>query len=176
MVRGELMNFLAVFAVLWVLAFTGCASAPSAKNFEGRSFSVGQKAAATARAMVGKPYRFKGETPAGFDCSGLVKYSYRSAGLDLPHGTAPLRKVTTSVALRELREGYLVFFDQEGKKYSHVGIYAGDGRFVHAPSSGKTVRIDSLQDAYWKRHFVDARRYNSRKPASSKKSQVSNPE
>ena len=81
--------------------------------------------------MIGKPYRFGGATPAGFDCSGLVQFSYRQAGLALPHNT-------------EARRGDLAFFDEEGKKSSHVGIYLGDGRFVHAPSSGKVVRSDFL--------------------------------
>jgi cell wall-associated NlpC family hydrolase len=83
--------------------------------------------------MIGRPYKYRGDTPEGFDCSGLVRYSYLAAGMDLPHGTGPLSN-------------------------SHVGIYAGDSKFVHAPSSGKKVRMDSLQDGYWKKHFLEARR------------------
>ncbi len=108
--------------------------------------------------MVGKPYKFKGDTPAGFDCSGLVRYSYMTAGLDLPHGTTALRQLSHSISLRDLRSGDLLFFNEEGKKNSHVGIYTGGNWFVHAPSSGRHVRVDNLQDPYWQEHFLEARR------------------
>jgi cell wall-associated NlpC family hydrolase len=135
----------------------GCAS-HVARPAEGYSVATGEKAAATARNMIGRPYKYRGDTPEGFDCSGLVRYSYRAAGMDLPHGTGPLSKISRPVSIRNLQKGDLLFFDQLGKKYSHVGIYAGDSKFVHAPSSGKKVRMDSLQDGYWKKHFLEARR------------------
>jgi cell wall-associated NlpC family hydrolase len=116
------------------------------------------KAVAHAREMIGKPYRYGGDTPAGFDCSGLVRYSYSRAGISLPRATGAQRSLATPIPVRNLRAGDLVFFDQEGKKASHVGLYLGDGRFVHAPSSGGRVRTDSLSADYWKKHFVDARR------------------
>ncbi len=150
---------LSVSILLFLAAiFSGCASAPAAHT-EGYTPSIGEKAAATAKSMVGRPYKFKGDTPEGFDCSGLVRYSYLTAGLDLPHGTAPLRQLTHDIPARDLRKGDLVFFNQLGKKYSHVGIYIGSRRFVHAPSSGKPVRTDSLDDQYWKKHFLGARRF-----------------
>ncbi|HEY6009480.1 MAG TPA: C40 family peptidase, partial [Geobacteraceae bacterium] len=102
---------------------------------------------------------FKGDTPSGFDCSGLVRYSYLTAGMDLPHGTGNLMKITRSVGLGSARKGDLLFFDQSGKKYSHVGIYVGDDAFVHAPSTGGVVRRDSLADPYWKKHYLDTRRF-----------------
>lgn|SRR5574337_755256 len=150
---------LAVSTVLIAIVVFGCVSAPPVRRAEGYTPSMGEKAAATAETMVGRPYKFKGDTPEGFDCSGLVRYSYLSAGLDLPHGTASLRQMTHDIPARELRSGDLIFFSQLGKKYSHVGIYVGSRRFVHAPSSGKFVRIDSLDDAYWKEHFLGARRF-----------------
>jgi cell wall-associated NlpC family hydrolase len=109
--------------------------------------------------MIGRPYKYTGDTPAGFDCSGLVRYSYLTAGMDLPHGTSALRKLTRSVGLRSARKGDLLFFDQSGKKYSHVGIYVGNDQFVHAPSTGGRVRKDSLTDPYWKKHYLDTRRF-----------------
>lgn len=119
---------------------------------------VGSRAADNALAMLGRPYRHSGNTPAGFDCSGLVQYSYSKAGVSLPRETQAQRREGHLVRASELRRGDLVFFDQEGKKSSHVGIYLGQGRFVHAPSTGGRVRTDGLDSAYWRTHFVEARR------------------
>lgn len=137
----------------------GCASSPPARSVEGYSPDAGGKAARTALSMIGRPYKYRGEQPSGFDCSGLVRYSYLSAGMDVPHGTKALRSVTRSVPPGRLREGDLVFFLQRGTPYSHVGIYVGNDRFVHAPSSGKSVRTDDLTSPYWKKHFLEARRF-----------------
>ena len=120
--------------------------------------AVASHAADNALAMVGKPYRRSGNTPAGFDCSGLVQYSYFKAGVSLPRETQAQRREGHVVRASELRRGDLVFFDQEGKKSSHVGIYLGQARFVHAPSTGGRVRTDGLDTAYWRTHFVEARR------------------
>ena len=140
------------------LFLAGCVSAPT-KHVSGYSASVGDKAADTALTMIGRPYKFTGDTPAGFDCSGLVRYSYLTAGMDLPHGTKSLMNITRSVGLRNARKGDLLFFVQEGKKYSHVGIYVGNDQFVHAPSTGGKVRRDSITDPYWKKHYLDTRRF-----------------
>lgn len=129
------------------------------EHIEGYAFSMADKAADTALTMVGKPYKYRGDSPAGFDCSGLVRYSYRAAGMDVPHGTKALRNVSRSISYNEIRKGDLLFFLQEGKKYSHVGIYVNDNLFVHATSTGKTVRIDTLLDPYWEKHFLEARRF-----------------
>ena len=110
--------------------------------------------------MIGKPYRYGGATPAGFDCSGLVFFSYRQAGVALPRQTDHQLRASEPISPRSLRRGDLVFFDQEGKKNSHVGIYLGDGVFVHAPSSGKRVRSDRLDSPYWRKHFSEARRFS----------------
>jgi len=109
--------------------------------------------------MAGKPYRYGGHTPQGFDCSGLVYYSFRRAGMDVPRSTETQRNRTRKVPASRLARGDLLFFNQEGKHSSHVGIYLGGNRFVHAPSSGKRVRVDSLADTYWQNHLVDARRF-----------------
>ena len=149
---------LPVIALLITLMAAACAHAP-ARKIEGYTPAAGEKAAKTAAAQIGRPYKYQGETPAGFDCSGLVRYSYRAAGVDVPHGTRELLKVTSPVPLREARKGDLVFFDQDGKRFSHVGIYLGSGQFVHAPSTGGKVRTDMLNDDYWKKHFLDARSF-----------------
>jgi cell wall-associated NlpC family hydrolase len=108
--------------------------------------------------MVGKPYRYGGSSPAGFDCSGLVQFSYRHAGIALPRSTDQQRSISRAVKLADLRRGDLLFFNQEGKKYGHLGIYLGEGKFIHAPSSGKAVRSDRLDSPYWKKHLSEARR------------------
>jgi NlpC/P60 family protein len=120
------------------------------------------RAADSALSLLNAPYRAGGSRPStGFDCSGLVQYSYRQAGLSLPRTTEQQRRASKPIRLADLRRGDLVFFDQEGKKNSHVGIYVGNGRFVHAPSSGKRVRSDTLNAPYWKKHISEARRISA---------------
>ena|SRR6188508_1425323 len=140
-----------------VLAFSGCASTPPSAS-SGSTKNPADQAAAYAQTMIGKPYKYGGSTPKGFDCSGLVLYSYKQAGVALPHSTEKQRSSSRRVKVAELRPGDLLFFHQEGKKYGHVAIYAGNGKFVHAPSSGKSVRTDRLDNPYWKKHLSEARR------------------
>lgn len=147
-----------LLAVVVSLLTSGCATTP-AKRVSGYSQAAGDKAADTALTMIGRPYKYTGDTPAGFDCSGLVRYSYLTAGMDLPHGTKALMNITRSVGRRSARKGDLLFFVQEGKKYSHVGIYVGGDQFVHAPSTGGFVRKNSITDPYWKKHYLDTRRF-----------------
>lgn len=145
-----------------VFALTACAGAPprtaSATAQAGSENTDVSSAADHALAMVGAPYRYGGVDPAGFDCSGLVHYSFRKIGIALPRDTRSLRRVGVEIALDNLAKGDLVFFDQEGKKSSHVGIYLGDGKFVHAPSTGGKVRADKIDLMYWRKHFNEARR------------------
>ena len=136
------------------ILLAACASSPRAPARADAS----DLAAGYAQKMVGKPYRYGGAAPSGFDCSGLVMFSYKQAGVALPHSTDRQRAISQSIRRASLRRGDLVFFDLEGKKNSHVGIYLGDGRFVHAPSSGKSVRTDSLDAPFWRKHFSEARR------------------
>ena len=141
--------------VALVLLLGGCATTAHAPA----PSPAGDRAAANALKLVGAPYRYGGASPArGFDCSGLVQYSYRSAGVSLPHNTEKQRHLAKPIRRAELRRGDLVFFDEEGRKNSHVGIYLGDGTFVHAPSSGKHVRRDRLDSPYWRKHLSDLRR------------------
>lgn len=146
--------------LLLIVALAGCASSPERAEAPATRASdeTARKAVAVAREMIGRPYRYAGDTPAGFDCSGLVRYSYGRAGISMPRATPAQRNTTRLISVRSLRPGDLLFFDQEGKKASHVGLYLGDGRFVHAPSSGGRVRTDSLGADFWKKHFVEARR------------------
>lgn len=131
---------------------------------ESRNGNVSNKTmVSTALSMLGTKYRFGGETPnAGFDCSGLVIYAAeKSLGLKLPRQSADLAHEGIAVKSSELKRGDLVFFNTRGHRYSHVGIYLGDQKFVHAPRSGSVVRIESLETSYWKKRYNGARRLAS---------------
>jgi len=113
-----------------------------------------------AMALVGIPYRWGGNTPdSGFDCSGLVKYVFvRSASVDLPRTTAEMSTRGETIEPGEVAPGDLVFFNTTGRPHSHVGIYVGKLRFVNAPSTGGTVRLDYLTNPYWAKRFDGIRR------------------
>jgi cell wall-associated NlpC family hydrolase len=113
----------------------------------------------TARSLLGAPYRFGGETPEGFDCSGFVKYVFKhGAGLALPRISHELARTGKEVGVAALRPADLVYFKIEFQRSLHVGIYLGHGKFVHAPSSGGRVSIQSLSHTYWKKRYRGARR------------------
>ena len=117
-----------------------------------------QEVVMTAMGLMGSPYRYGGNDPSGFDCSGLVNYVFRTAaGARLPRSSGHQAAASRRISRRELREGDLVFFNTLGRPNSHVGIYIGDGRFVNAPSSGGRVRIDTLDNPYFAKRFDSAR-------------------
>ena len=107
------------------------------------------------------PYVSGGDTPStGFDCSGFVRYVFsRAIGMRLPANAASQFLAGLKVSRTRLKTGDLVFFHTSGKhRVSHVGIYLSNGRFIHAPTSGKSVEVSSLHESYWSRHFAGARR------------------
>lgn len=109
---------------------------------------------------LGVQYRYGGRSlETGFDCSGLITHVFERAwGMLLPPGTKALSKVGTAVKLKELEPGDLVFYNTRNRPFSHVGIYLGDGRFLHAPRTGASVRVESFETAYWRTRFNGARR------------------
>lgn len=116
-----------------------------------------------AMAQIGVPYRWGGSSPqTGFDCSGLIGYVFNnSMNIKLPRSTTEMMRLKAPVIERSrLRSGDIVFFATSGgRRVSHAGIYVGDNRFIHAPSSGGKVRIDSLDMPYWNKAYLQAKRY-----------------
>ena len=115
----------------------------------------------TARGYVGVPYRWGGESPrTGFDCSGFTMVVYRLNGLDLPRSSRQQWKVGKRIDRRELQKGDLVFFATAGgSRVSHVGIYSGKGKFLHAPRRGSRIKTSSLSSNYFRTRYVGARSY-----------------
>ncbi|WP_324317221.1 C40 family peptidase [Arenimonas sp.] len=166
------------FFLLWLaLQLSACASSGGSRTGTGDSQSYGlgedryrepgtlsalsNDVLMRAIGLVGTPYRYGGSTPeGGFDCSGLVGFVFRdAAGLKLPRSTRELIDLNAPKVDRDdLQPGDLVFFNPRGGRVSHIGIYVGEGRFVHAPATGGTVRLDSLESAYWRKHYVSAKR------------------
>jgi murein DD-endopeptidase len=152
---NHLCRPIAILLASGALLLGGCSTDPATRS---PARADATEAARVAASMEGKPYRYGGISPTGFDCSGLVYYSFRRAGIDVPRTTPLQRSRSHRVELDNISRGDLVFFNQEGKFSSHVGIYLGNDRFIHAPSTGKRVRVDKLSDRYWQKHLVDARR------------------
>lgn len=114
-----------------------------------------------ALALIDTGYRFGGKNPeAGLDCSGMVSYVFsQAAGLKLRGSAADIARRGQPVPVSDLRPGDLVFFNTRNKPYSHVGIYIGESRFAHAPSSGGKIRLDSLKNGWYAARLEEARTY-----------------
>jgi cell wall-associated NlpC family hydrolase len=147
-----------------LLALVACASSREAREppdervqVSSRSDPTGQKAAVIALEQVGVPYRYGGNTPSGFDCSGLIHYAYGEVGKQVPRTTGRLWDSVDTIDRDKLRAGDILFFRIDGKM-SHVGMYVGGGRFVHAPSSGNFVSVEALSSEYYAKAFLRAGR------------------
>lgn len=133
---------------------------PAVASADDHPGQLGTELVLRSLSLLGVRYKWGGNTPeTGLDCSGLVRFVYAEI-LDrvLPRRSVEISREGTPVERHELKPGDLVFFNTLRRAFSHVGIYIGDNRFVHAPSRGKVVRVESLDSSYWKRRFNGARR------------------
>jgi len=138
-------------------ALAACAGPRTARRSR---LQDGTPIAKTALSQIGKPYRFGGNSPkTGFDCSGLVWWSHRRHRIAVPRTSKMQFRGGRKVKTRKLHPGDLVFFSTYKRGASHVGVFTGKGRFVHAPSSGKKVRQSRINESYWKKRYLGARRY-----------------
>jgi Cell wall-associated hydrolases (invasion-associated proteins) len=111
--------------------------------------------------LYGVPYKSSGTSKKGFDCSGFTRYVFDALGVDLPHNSASQYEYGTEVARKDLQPGDLVFFNTNGRSISHVGIYIGDGTFVHSESGRGVVNTKLNDPYYWSKRFVGAKRISS---------------
>lgn len=109
-----------------------------------------------ALGQVGRPYRYGGTTPDGFDCSGLTQYVYRQIGIQLPRSSRDQHGAGRTIKLSQAEPGDLLFYSFTGRGIDHVAIYLGDDQAVHAPASGRAVIVASVHLPYWQARFVDA--------------------
>lgn len=144
-------------SVLIALLLCGCAT-PLRQPVRGPApLQHGMDLLRLASQQIGAPYRFGGASPQGFDCSGLVRYAHAQLGLQIPRTAAAQHAAITPVEFGQLAPGDLVFFVGEHGVIDHVGIYAGDGRFLHAPRPGRSVGLDRLDDGgYFSQRLVGA--------------------
>ena len=146
------------FGVILAASLVGCASVSAPRT--SRPGPAAGEALFFALSTLDIDYRFGGSArESGFDCSGLVQYVFRSAyGIELPRLAVEQSRVGQGIERQRLEPGDLVFYNTLNQPYSHVGIYIGEDRFVHAPRAGAPVRVDSMRSDYWTRRFNGARR------------------
>ena len=167
----DITKALQCFFVSLVLIITGCAtpSQPTtttthsktnsgeSKTFERSTplkYSKGHQIVSIAESLIGSPYRYGGATPSGFDCSGLVYYTHQQLDITVPRTTNQQAQYRPSKNLSAAQPGDILFFKIYGNSISHVGIYKGNGQFIHAPKSGKYVSYASLNEPYWQDRLV----------------------
>lgn len=150
----------AVLFLVLLLLVQGCGKArispPPSTRYGAPS---GSAVVAAARSQLGRPYKYGGASPqAGFDCSGLIHWSYKQHGVAVPRIATEQAKAGSVVKKSQLRQGDIVVFRISSRTGIHTGLYSGNGKFIHSPSSGKRIREDSMNDDYWKRRYISGRR------------------
>jgi cell wall-associated NlpC family hydrolase len=166
-----LRSFIRAYAVSVALAASGAAYSAEPPEDSGSGSPLSRfhafknhasEVVIRALGMIGIQYKYGGDGPEnGLDCSGLVRYLFREAwGKDLPRTSEEISRVGQHVEKNELQPGDLVFYNTLRRSFSHVGIYLGDNKFIHSPSAGGQIRIESMNVSYWKKRFNGARRIN----------------
>lgn len=153
------MQRLAITLLVLLLAACATPNRPPEQASRGNTNEV----ALYAMSLADTPYRYGGNSVEnGFDCSGFVQHVYlNTLGMRLPRTSAEMSRVGLSLEAGQLRPGDLVFFNTRKKPFSHVGIYVGEERFVHSPSSGRAIMVSSMREDYWRSRYNGARRITS---------------
>jgi len=146
---------LRVLAPLLALLLSACFGAPSLRP-DPANDRTRREIVLEALGQVGRPYRYGGSSPDGFDCSGLVQYVYAQSGIRLPRTTREQHAEGRRIDLDSAVPGDLLFYSFSGHAIDHVAIYLGDDEAVHAPASGRSVIVAGVHIKYWQQHFVDA--------------------
>lgn len=149
---------------------TASASKPASESESSPSWtSTAQEIILHALSQTGVKYKYGGINPdSGFDCSGFVRYVFKeAANLTLPHGANAMSQLGQKVNPNELQPGDLVFFNTMKSVYSHVGIYLGNNRFIHAPSAGSSISVADMNDSYWSKRYTGARRVDAKELANT---------
>jgi murein DD-endopeptidase len=148
-------------AMLAALLLTACAGGPRrTADASAADSSAGARIAASALAQLGRPYLYGGSGPASFDCSGLVSFAHAAHGILVPRTTAEQVRAARPVPVAQVQAGDVLFFRfDSGAKVSHVAIYTGNGRFVHAPQTGRPVESRQLDDPWYSRRLTGAGRF-----------------
>ena len=148
------------YKLLFLCALFATLAPAGAQARADRAAEYREAAAQEALVNIGIAYRYGGASPErGFDCSGLVAHVFERAwGVTLPRSTAEQRSIGRAVKRAQLAPGDLVFYNTRNRPFSHVGIYLGDGIFVHAPRRGAKVRLENMDNSYWRARFDGARR------------------
>ena len=129
----------------------------TAKSYQ-NNINTGDEIADLAKSLLGSPYKYGGASLKGFDCSGLVYYTHGKLGIRTPRTSLQQYKSAKNISLSKLHSGDLVFFTLNKTNVSHVGIYLGNGQFIHAPKSGKRVSVNNLNDSFWRLRIVSGGR------------------
>lgn len=132
--------------------------APVMERQAGATASTGSELVFRAISLLGAPYRFGGSGPTSFDCSGLVQFVHHEMGIEVPRTAAEQYRAAEPVRIDDIEPGDLLFFRISGKRISHVAIYAGSGRFVHAPQTGRPIELRTLNDDFYRKRLAGAGR------------------
>jgi len=179
-ISAEVFRHIAVtWAAVSLLVLQGCATSPPSRSLpplgdigsapgsletpipqrqSGAPTSVGSEIVIRAISLLGAPYRFGSSGPTAFDCSGLVQFVHHELGIQVPRTAAEQYRAADPIRLDDIEPGDLLFFRISGKRISHVAIYAGSGRFVHAPQTGRPIELRTLDDGYYRPRLAGAGR------------------